>query len=158
MPTKRIGVSKLVSVLYGDMTNYVPEYYLKQGAYWHRKLGYFDNIHLSRYYEYEGEKWLLIGIPDLIEEDTVVELKVVFSRKKISHHKEKGETQANIYAWMGAFPYYRCDVYYVEENKLLPGKKKQTDTELAERNVREGIRLLKEFSKLMGRKNARKTS
>jgi len=152
---KRVGVSKLVSVLYGDMANYVPEYYLKQGTYWHRKLGYFDNIHLSRYYEYEGEGWLLIGNPDLIEEDTVVELKVAFSRRRIEHQRRKGETQANIYSWMGAFPNFRCDVYYVRENKLLTGERKERDDELAERSVKEGIKLLKEYRKLRVRRNGK---
>ena len=155
---KKVGVAKLVGVLYhGAGSGFVPEKYLRDGNYWHTKLGYYESIYFARYYNYNGEHYLIIGNPDKIEEDTIAELKVAFSPKRVKLQREKGETQANIYAWMADFPFHRCDVYSFRENKLMFGEVRETDTEKAEADVHEGIRLLKKVKSVHLRRAAGKT-
>jgi len=150
MKYRRIGVGKLVDALYKEeLSDFVPSSILRQGRLIHAKLGYQESITLARYFEFADIGWLILGNPDLIDGNTIAELKVSFSRNKINRLKEKGETQANIYAWMGDFPYYRCDIYSQYNNKLEIGEKKRTDSKKATEDVRTALSIVLGFEELI---------
>ena len=151
---RRIGVGKLIDILYRkEITEIIPEWYVKTGRLLHNKFGYYENLTLAKYHEHQNEKYLIIGSPDLIEDNgTIVEFKVAFSPRTVSYQKEKGETQANIYCWLGNFPYYQCDVYSYRENKLLYGERKPFDEQKAITSVNLALELLNEYTKYLARR------
>jgi len=151
---RKVGVGKLVDMLYKrDFSEFVPEWYIKTGRILHNKFGYYQNITLARYHVYNKESYLILGTPDRIEDDgTIVEFKVAFSPRTINYQRRKGETQANIYCWLGNFPYYRCDVYSYRENKLLYGERKPYDEDKAVTSVNLALELLNEYTKYLAKR------
>ncbi|RLG14743.1 hypothetical protein DRN69_03925 [Candidatus Pacearchaeota archaeon] len=147
---RKIGVGKLVDLLFKkDFAEIIPEWYVRTGRLLHTKFGYQQNIMFARYHVYEGEAYLILGTPDLIEEDTIIEFKVAFSPRTVMLQKRKGEIQANIYCWLSNFPFFRCDVYSYRENRLIYGEKKRCNEELAVKTVNLALELLNEYTKYL---------
>ena len=66
---RRIGVSKIVSILFYNPLQRVSEDVLSEGTMIHNRLGFSGTTTYRRFYEFEGELYEIIGMPDRITED-----------------------------------------------------------------------------------------
>ncbi len=73
---------------------------MKLGEDWHKKLG-FDNEELfEKEVEIDGYRVLVRGIPDYIDENTVIELKTVGGKYVSEDYLRSAELQLKAYLWL----------------------------------------------------------
>lgn len=73
---------------------------MKLGEDWHKKLG-FDNGELfEREVEIDGYRVIVRGVPDYIDENTVVELKTVGGKYVSEDYLRSAELQLKAYLWL----------------------------------------------------------
>ena len=89
---------EVVDYLFGKKKPRTKE--MKLGNDWHKKLG-FDNEELfERTVEVDGWKVIVRGIPDYIDENTVVELKTIGGRRVSEAYLRSAELQLKAYLWL----------------------------------------------------------
>ena len=154
----KISVGEIVKYLFYLQrelsTDEVSERVLKEGQWYHQKLGFNQPEIFQRYFKYNEngnhEWWLVRGCPDRIEiEEGVLyvdELKTVRNNRK-SRMLEIGSTQANLYAWLVGSELYRVFLYDVLAESMEEYVFK-FDGEKAERDIRRGIETKKMFKEM----------
>ena len=70
---RKLGVSRIVSILFYNPLQRVPEEILAEGTAIHNRLGFSGTTTYRRFYEFEDELYEIIGMPDRITEDGYVE-------------------------------------------------------------------------------------
>ncbi len=138
---KKVGVNKIMDMLFRSPYSRTPDYYAEKSGFLHQKFGYTNSISFSKYFEGEEYNFLIIGVPDKIENSKIVEFKVAFSKKSLNKQKKIGETQANIYAYLGGFPEYRVDIYKDYDQKLEVGEEKHASYPKAIKDIKKGLKI-----------------
>jgi len=121
---KRIGVGEIERLLFylrSDLNGTrPPEFVIQRGRWLHDRFGYNQPDMFQRFFEYEGEMWLIRGVPDKIDFDlaTIYELKTYMSQFKKSFFMNVGQAQANIYCWLSGAKKYEVHLYLVPEEKM----------------------------------------
>jgi len=142
---KQIGVSTLMKYLFPELLSNIPDYYLQIGSMVHRKLGYTNAKAFARKFK----NYLILGVPDLIEEDVIVELKTYFTRNGKKKTEERADVQANIYCWLSGFRYYRVDTYNYQDGKLNIGEVKKANYKRAMKSLEEAIERKEKIEKIL---------
>jgi len=154
---RKISVGEIIRYLYyldQELEGKKPsERALRDGRWYHQRLGFNQPEIFQKYYEYwskkDSEWWLVRGAPDRIVDDNgmlyVDELKTVRNRSK-SKALEVGSTQANIYAWLVGADVYRVFIFDVCSGELEKYEF-EFDRKKLNRDLRKGIRIKKKLEK-----------
>jgi len=154
---RKISVGEIIRYLYyldQELEGKKPsEKALRDGKWYHQRLGFNQPEIFQKYYEYwskkDSEWWLVRGAPDRIVDDNgmlyVDELKTVRNRSK-SKALEVGSTQANIYAWLVGADVYRVFIFDVCSGELEKYEF-EFDRKKLNRDLRKGIRIKKKLEK-----------
>jgi len=154
---RKISVGEIIRYLYyldQELEGKKPsEKALRDGRWYHQRLGFNQPEIFQKYYEYwskkDSEWWLVRGAPDRIVDDNgmlyVDELKTVRNRSK-SKALEVGSTQANIYAWLVGADVYRVFIFDVCSGELEKYEF-EFDRKKLNRDLRKGIRIKKKLEK-----------
>ncbi len=145
---KKVGVNKIVDMLFRSPYSQVPDYYKEKSGFIHAKLGYTNSISFGKFFEGKDYNFLIIGVPDFIGEDYIGELKVAFSKKSKEKQKKIGETQANIYSYIGGFPKYKLDIYRYYDQKLEEGEIKAAKYSKTIKDIKKGLKIYERLLKL----------
>lgn len=155
----KISVGEVIKYLYylkSELSGFrIPEKYLREGIYYHNRLGFNNTELYQRWYNYrKGKKhsewWLVRGVPDRIvnegKEIFVDELKTYRGGRKKDDLLEIGYTQANIYAWLLGIP--KCRVYiYDPRISRLDEYEYDFSWNKARRDIGKGIKIKKKLKK-----------
>ena len=154
---RKISVGEIIRYLYyldQELEGKKPsEKALRDGKWYHQRLGFNQPEIFQKYYEYwskkDSEWWLVRGAPDRIVDDNgmlyVDELKTVRNRSK-SKALEVGSTQANIYAWLVGADVYRVFIFDVCSGELEKYEF-EFDRKKLNRDLRKGIKIKKKLEK-----------
>jgi len=154
---RKISVGEIIRYLYyldQELEGKKPsEKALRDGKWYHQRLGFNQPEIFQKYYEYwskkDSEWWLVRGAPDRIVDDNgmlyVDELKTVRNRSK-SKALEVGSTQANIYAWLVGAEVYRVFIYDICTGEL-DKYEFEFDRKKLNRDLRKGIKIKKKLEK-----------
>ena len=142
---KSESVSSLVNLLMGKPFNFVDSRYLSEGRWCHNRLGYNNMQMLQR----QMYGYRVRGMPDLIEDDLIIELKTYRSPKTKKYQEEKGAIQANIYCLLGSYSKYRVDIFDVKSDKLSIGKPIEADEKKARTNIKNALNFKHKLEKLV---------
>ena len=77
---------------------------MKLGIDWHEKLGYTNEEVFEKEFELEGERVVLRGVPDYIDDDTVEELKTVGGKYVGERYLEGARIQMLAYLFLTERP------------------------------------------------------
>jgi len=120
-----------------------PEEILREGKWIHERLGYNQTEIYKRFFNHKGELWLVIGCPDKITEDGVVEeLKTLRNGSREKFYLDVGSLQANIYCWLTGLTNYAVVLYNTQTRET----KRYTftyDEEKAKQDIEKGIEIKK---------------
>lgn len=149
---KRVGVGKIVGILYYNPLRRVPEEVLAEGTMIHVRLGFSGTTTYRRFLELEGELYEIIGMPDKITEDDgigyVEELKVCSNPRRINEALEIGKTQANIYCWLSGLKNYMVHVYSPRTGMVEKSYQGKYDEEKCLRDIRKGLKRIKKIEEM----------
>jgi len=105
---------------------------LEIGKIFHEVLGYNNNKTYERYIKIKfknkktgdirEETWRIIGKPDAIEEDKIVEFKTLdslgYNDANLKELLEAARTQANLYCWLTGLKVYKIKIFIFEREEI----------------------------------------
>lgn len=97
-----INRREAVDVFFGKRKQRTKE--MRLGIDWHEKLGYTNEEMFEKEFELEGERIVLRGVPDYIDDDTVEELKTVGGKYVGDRYLEGARVQMLAYLFLTGRP------------------------------------------------------
>lgn len=149
----RMTVSQIVNLLlwkerdiqYG---NSIPSWILQEGKRIHQRLGYDQAWTFRRYYQNDGEIWLIVGIPDKITKGVVEELKTFRTRAISPAVLQGAEIQAQLYCWLTGLTRWKIIGYSQYTNRASLKKEGEYDIEKVEKYLKGAIALKKKLAEM----------
>jgi hypothetical protein len=145
---RKIGVGEIEQLLFylrDDLKGTrPPDAILQKGKWLHDRFGYNQPDMFQRFYEYEGEMWLVRGVPDKIDFDTatIYELKTYTNPFRKSFFMNVGQAQANLYCWLSGAKKYEVHLYLVPDERM-DKYPYDYDQGKAENDLRKGLEIKK---------------
>jgi len=145
---KKLTVSQITALFfyrYRDMSGWrVPDRVLQSGNIVHSRLGYNQLYQFRRVYIHNDEVYHIVGMPDKLEGDMVVELKTYsgFSRKE---QKMAGIVAVQIYLWLTGLENGKVVYFNTKTEKFDKEVKVSYDPELVKKIFTLAIGLQKDI-------------
>ena len=146
-PIRSISVTQIVLLNLDPARVLFPRRsYGSTGARIHRELGFTNQTMLQKIVD----GWNVRGVPDLIGEDYVGDLKTYRTQEEKGYLIAYANMQLNIYCYIGDFDYYEITLYNIVEGRVTDVIRRRANKKQALKDIRCAIEKYKGVLKALG--------